>query len=80
MLTLVGLNLRNLKDRDVGVGTNVQHIDLSGNVLSDGSELAMFPNLRTLVIDGNEFDDIESIPVLKHLETFSANKNHLGNL
>lgn len=53
MLTLVGLNLRTLKDRDVGVGTNVQHLDLSGNSLSEGAELSIFPNLRTLVVDSN---------------------------
>ncbi len=80
MLTLVGLNLRSLKDRDVGIGSNVLHLDLSGNCLSDGAELAMFPNLRTLVIDSNQFEDIGTLPVFKYLETFSANKNELGNL
>ena len=80
MLTLVGLNLRSLKDRNVGIGSNVLHLDLSGNCFDDGAELSMFPNLRTLVIDSNQFDNISSLPVFKHLETFSANKNEIGSL
>jgi hypothetical protein len=36
MLTLVGLNLKTLKNKDVGIGSNVQHLDLSGNCFTDG--------------------------------------------
>jgi hypothetical protein len=55
-------------------------LDLSGNCFANGKELTQFSNLCTLIIDGNELEDIEDFPVFKHLETFSANKNNLANI
>ena len=39
-----------------------------------------FPALVTLVIDDNHFASLATFPVLKRLETFSANKNNFGDL
>ncbi len=80
MLTLVGQNLQTFKNKDVGTGANVLHLDLTCNCFTSGKELSVFPNLRTLVLDDNQLEDLSDFPVLKHLETFSANKNNLCNL
>lgn len=80
MLTLVGQNLKSLKNKDIGSGINVQHLDMSGNEFTNGKEFSTFPNLRTLIIDDNQLEGITEFPVFKFLETFSANKNNITDL
>lgn len=48
--------------------------------MSNGAEFAPFTSLITLVIDDNHFSSLKGFPVLKNLETFSANKNNFSDL
>lgn len=80
MLALVGLNIKTLKDTNLGNKNNIQHLDLTCNQFISGAELSELPNLCTLILDDNQLEDIEDFPILKSLETFSANKNNLCNI
>ena len=55
-------------------------MDLTCNKLDDAEELASFVNLKTLIVDDNRFQTLDSFPVFNHLETFSANKNDFYDL
>lgn len=48
--------------------------------MSSGAEFIPFVNLVTLVVDDNHFSSLREFPVLKMLETFSANKNNFSDL
>lgn len=80
MLALVGLNIKSLKEKNLGTKSSIQHLDLTCNQFTSGTELSELPNLCTLILDDNQLEDIEDFPILKSLETFSANKNNLCNL
>ncbi len=49
------------------------------NRLRKGTEFASFPNLQTLIVDGNLFVSVEDFPVLSNLQDFSINKNGIEN-
>lgn len=80
MINLVGRNLESLSEKDLGTGVNVKHLDVSSNRLHRGIEFKTCTNLLTLVIDDNAFSVLTDFPILKHLETFSANKNDFSDL
>jgi Leucine-rich repeat (LRR) protein len=80
MLSLVGRELKQLKEKDIANATEIQHLDLSSNMLSSGVELRPFTCLATLIIDDNIFSTLEDFPSFKNLETFSANKNNFSDL
>lgn len=80
MLSLVDKDLKSIKEKDKENAKNIQHLDISFNQLSDGSEFNPFINLITLVIDDNAFSSLKGFPILKYLETFSANKNNFSDL
>lgn len=77
MLDLVGKGLTSLKGEKASI-TNpekVLHLDLTMNRLEEGDDLSIFPNLKTLIVDDNRFQTLETFPNMPSLETFSANKN-----
>jgi len=74
-LCLSGLNLKSMNERFIEHPEEIEHLDLSMNQLKTGKDLGKFPKLHTLIIDNNFFHTISDIPVLKSLDTFSANKN-----
>ena len=80
MLSLVEKDLKSIKEKDKENAGKIQHLDVSFNQLSEGSEFNPFVNLVTLVIDDNCFHTLKGFPVLKFLETFSANKNNFSDL
>lgn len=80
MLSLVGKDLKSLSERNIGTGVNIQHLDVSANQLNRGIEFNPFTNLVTLIIDENLFSNLTDFPLLKFLETFSANKNNFSDL
>ena len=53
----------------------MQHLDLTCNKIEELNELSIFPNLKTLILDDNRIQTLDSFPTLKDLETLSANKN-----
>lgn len=80
MINLVGKNLKRISDNEIGNGVNVKHIDISCNQITNGVELKPLVNLVTLIIDDNKFTVLTDFPVLRFLETFSANKNNFSDL
>lgn len=80
MLSLVEKDLKAIKEKDKENASKIQHLDVSFNQLSEGSDFNPFVNLVTLVIDDNCFHTLKGFPVLKALETFSANKNNFSDL
>lgn len=80
MLSLVDKDLKQFKEKDKENAAQVKHLDVSFNQMSDGREFAPFLNLVTLIIDDNHFNSLRDFPVLKSLETFSANKNNFSDL
>jgi Leucine-rich repeat (LRR) protein len=80
MLSLVEQDLKQIREKDKANGGKVQHLDVSFNQLSQGADFAPFTNLLTLVIDDNLFTSLRDFPVLKLLETLSANKNGFSDL
>ncbi len=80
MLNLVGKELKNLKEKDIANATDIQHLDVSCNMLSNGVEFRPFTCLITLIIDDNHFSSLTEFPPFKTLETFSANKNNFSDL
>jgi hypothetical protein len=80
MLSLVDKDLKNIQEKDKVNASRIQHIDISFNQLSEGAEFNPFVNLVTLIIDDNAFSSLKGFPVLKMLETFSANKNNFSDL
>lgn len=80
MLTLVGRELKNLKEKDIANATDIEHLDVSSNSLSSGVEFRPFNSLVTLIIDDNNFSSLSEFPSFKTLQTFSANKNNFSDL
>ncbi|KAM3139199.1 hypothetical protein pb186bvf_008797 [Paramecium bursaria] len=80
MIALAGQKLKTLSEHYQEAQPQILHLDLSGNFLKSGSELGLFPNLQTLIIDNNYFFNLNDFPVLPNLKTFSANKNNFNNL
>ena len=65
--TLSGVFIKNPEE--------VEILDLSHNKLSSGIDFYGFGNLKILILDDNNFESLETFPLLTKLETFSANKN-----
>lgn len=80
MLILACKRLKSLKDQVIASPESIHTLDLTGNTLKDGPELAKFPNLVNLILDNNVYFFIDDFPTLSKLETFSANKNQFNNL
>ena len=82
MLEFVGKGLSSLKSEKASIASpeKILYLDLTMNKLEEAKEFSMFPNLRTVVIDDNRFQSLESWPSFPHLETFSANKNDFYDL
>ena len=67
MIDLVGRNLKNLTEDQIGKGGNIKHLDASCNELSKGIEFKPLINLVTLVIDDNRFSVLTDFPTFKAL-------------
>jgi Leucine-rich repeat (LRR) protein len=79
-LSLAGKNLKSLNEEFIENRTEIEHLDLSLNRLKFGRYMTKFPNLKTLIIDGNRYSTLEDFPELKSLVTFSAMKNNFVDL
>lgn len=82
MLDLVGRGLTSLKSEKPNIQSpeKILHLDLTFNKLEEIPELSIFPNLRTLILDDNRIQSLDTFPKLQHLETLSINKNDLCDL
>lgn len=80
MISLVGKDLKSLREKDTENARQIEHVDASFNQLSQGADFNPFINLMTLIVDDNLFSTLRDFPVLKRLETFSANKNNFSDL
>lgn len=58
----------------------LEEINLSQNMLSDGSGLEGCLNLRILILDQNGFSTFANFPILIKLDTLSVNANKFANL
>ena len=80
-LSLAGKNLQSIyDDEELKNPQKIIHLDLSCNILEKGSEFNVFVNLKTLIIDQNNFSSLDNFPKLWSVNTFSANKNNFSNL
>nr|XP_047145123.1 leucine-rich melanocyte differentiation-associated protein isoform X1 [Hydra vulgaris] len=61
-------------------GNNITRMDLSYNKIQSLKGLVGFTELKELILDNNELTDDLELPQLKHLETFTINKNKIKNL
>lgn len=55
MLNLVDCELKQLKEKHIVNASEIQHLDISSNLLSSGIEFRPFTCLLTLIIDENNF-------------------------
>ncbi|EWS72647.1 cation channel family protein (macronuclear) [Tetrahymena thermophila SB210] len=60
--------------------TQIYHLDLSYNNLKRVNGLESFTNLKTLIIDHNQYSSLIHFPVLQNLDTFSAIANQFNDL
>eukprot|EP00041_Stephanoeca_diplocostata_P023746 m.589449 g.589449 ORF g.589449 m.589449 type:complete len:1124 (-) comp22371_c0_seq6:281-3652(-) len=59
---------------------SAKSLDVSYGALSNFESLVKFSTLESLVCDQNQLLNIESFPVLEHLDTLSVNKNNIASL
>ncbi|CDW86459.1 cation channel family protein [Stylonychia lemnae] len=55
--------------------SSIVEIDLAYNQLSNAGGLDVFPNIKILILDHNDFTSIVSLPSLQKLETLSLSYN-----
>eukprot|EP00347_Sterkiella_histriomuscorum_P020399 403337951 len=60
--------------------TSIVEIDLAYNQLDNAGGLDVFPNLKILILDHNNFTNILSLPALSKLETLSLSYNAIRDL
>ena len=68
MLSFACQKLKTLADIRIDVSeSDVHTLDLTANLLKDGTELKKFNNLTTLILDNNQYffiDEFPSLPML----------------
>ncbi|KAL4497340.1 hypothetical protein ABPG72_011275 [Tetrahymena utriculariae] len=80
IVDLSNKNLTSINEIFIKDKTQIYHLDLSYNSLKRANGLESFTNLKTLIIDHNQYSSLINFPVLQNLDTFSAIGNQFNDL